>query len=412
MHDYVQAIKNFKSNARNYLAFTFLTSLYIGIYNVIFNLYIIKLGYNEQFLGMIMSAAMIATGLFAFPAAQICERIGIKKSLLISGALNSITLYMLFTVTSGELLLVLSVLNGVVAAIPTIIAAPFLTENSDQSHRIHLFSFNFAIFVIATVMGMSIGGYLPHACSTFLGINSIGIESYRYTLFISLFVATMSILPLAFIKDRKKTCMQKNNMGVLLKELAKSPSIRNLVIVSCLIGLGAGLIVPFFNVYFNKILLADTGEIGIIFSLAQASMVVGAMAVPYLVNRIGKVKTVSLTYLVSIPFLLIMIVSTNLYMVGAAYILRMMFMNMSMPISNSFSMEIVKEEQMASVSSLTSMGNYVSIAVSTLIAGAMMSHGSYIVPYLGTCALYAMAAILYFKFFRHHEKDIKASAGS
>ena len=106
--NYIQAFKNFSTNARMYLAFNFLVSLYVGISSVVFNLYIIKLGYNEQFLGLIISAMMIATGLFAFPAAQICDRIGSKKSLVYSGVLSSLVLFLLYTLTSQEWLLALS----------------------------------------------------------------------------------------------------------------------------------------------------------------------------------------------------------------------------------------------------------------------------------------------------------------
>jgi predicted MFS family arabinose efflux permease len=62
---------------------------------------------------------------------------------------------------------------------------------------------------------------------------------------------------------------------------------------------------------------------------------------------------------------------------------------------------------MASVSSLTSMGNYVSIAVSTYIAGLLMSWGAYLLPYAATCVFYLAAAVLYLKFFKHHEKNLE-----
>jgi MFS family permease len=150
-------------------------------------------------------------------------------------------------------------------------------------------------------------------------------------------------------------------------------------------------------------LSATTGQIGMIFAIAQASMAVGAIAVPFMVSRIGKVKTVSLTYLLSIPFLIVLALSTNLYIAGAAYVLRMLFMNMSVPISNSFSMEIIKSDEMASVSSLTSMGSYISIAISSYIAGMLMSYGSYLLPYMATCLFYLAASVLYFKFFRKYE---------
>ncbi|MCD1294080.1 MFS transporter [Methanocella sp. CWC-04] len=386
-----------------FLTSTFLSSLCIGITNVIFNLYILKLGYNERFLGLIIAATMIATGLFAFPAAQICDRIGCKKSLVISGLLTSVTMYLLYTVTSQEILLILSVMSGIFATVPAVISSPFLVQNSNADDRIYLFSVNFTLFLVATVLGTAVGGYLPQLWNMIFGIDGTGISSYRYTLFISLILATVSVLPLVFINDKKSACAKPRDIRVMIKKMAESDRVKKLVMISCLIGLGAGLIVPFFNVYFNRILAASPNEIGVIFALAQASMVIGAVAVPYLVKKFGKVKTISLTYMISIPFLIIMAISTNLFLVGSAYVLRMLFMNMSMPISNSFSMEIVKEDEMASVSSLTSMGSYISIAASTMIAGTLMSSGSYVLPYIAACGLYTAAALLYFRFFKKYE---------
>ncbi len=410
IHNYLQALKNFSTNARMFLAFNFLTSLYVGMASVIFNLYIIKLGYNEQFLGLIISVTMIATGLFAFPAAQVCDRIGSKKSLLLSGGLSTIVLYLLYVLTSQEWLLVLSLLSGIFSTVPTIIAAPFMVENSTSEDRIYLFSFNFTLFVIATVLGMAIGGYLPQVWSSVFGIDGATVTSFRYTLYASLVVAAVSLVPLMFLREKKRVCVDAPDFRAMVKELAASGTVKRLVTISCLIGLGAGLIVPFFNVYFNKMLSATPGQIGTIFALAQASMAVGAIAVPFLVSRIGKVRTVSLTYLISIPFLIVLAMSTNLYIAGAAYILRMLFMNMSMPIANSFSMEIVHSEEMASVSSLTSMGNYICIAISSYIAGMLMSYGSYLLPYMVTCMLYLAAAGLYFKFFGKYEERLREIA--
>ena len=132
-------------------------------------------------------------------------------------------------------------------------------------------------------------------------------------------------------------------------------------------------------------------------------MIVGAAVVPYLAGRFGKVKTVSLTYMISLPFLVLLAFTTNLYMAGGAYILRMLFMNMSSPVSNSFSMEIVGSDERASVSSLTSTANCFALAAGSFVAGVLMTWGWQTMPYLAACIFYTVAAVLYFKFFRVHE---------
>ncbi len=403
IRDYVQALVRSSLNARVYLAFTFLLSLYVGISNVIFNLYIVKLGFDEQSLGLLISASLIATGAVALPAAQCCDRMGSKMCLVTSGLLTAVSLYLLYTVTSMDLLLVLSILNGVFATIPTVIGVPFLMENTTPGDRLHLFSINFAVFVGATMIGTALGGYLPGMSSVFFNIPPVSLEAYRYTLMVSLAVAALSVVPLIFIREQKRKCVIKSDIRSFVRKLSGSRTIQQLVLISCLIGTGAGLIVPFFNVYFNKMLQAGPGEIGTIFAIAQGSMIVGAVAVPYLAGRFGKVKTVSLTYLISLPFLVLLAFTTNLYLAGGAYILRMLFMNMSSPVSNSFSMEIVGTDERASVSSLTNTANCFALAAGSFVAGVLMTWGWRTMPFLAACAFYILTAVLYFKFFRVHE---------
>ena len=260
IQDYVRTMMRSTLNARVYLAFTFLLSLYVGISNVIFNLYILKLGYDEQSIGLLISVSLIATGLFAFPAARCCDRMGSRMCLVTSGLLTAVSMYLLYTVTSMELLLVLSVLNGIFATIPTVIGVPFLMENSTPEDRLHLFSVNFGIFVFATIIGTSLGGYLPQVCAMFFGMAEMSVEAYRYTLMVSLAVAALSVVPLIFIREQQTdTAAVQTDTRAFLRKLAESKTIRQLVVISCLIGTGAGLIVPFFNVYFNKIAAGRPG---------------------------------------------------------------------------------------------------------------------------------------------------------
>ena len=67
-----------------------------------------------------------------------------------------------------------------------------------------MFSVNFGIFVFATVIGTSLGGYLPQVCAMFFGMPEMSVEAYRYTLMVSLAVAALSVVPLIFIKERKR----------------------------------------------------------------------------------------------------------------------------------------------------------------------------------------------------------------
>jgi MFS family permease len=72
---------------------------------------------------------------------------------------------------------------------------------------------------------------------------------------------------------------------------------------------------------------------------------------------------------------------------------------MANPAISSFNMEIVAEEERATVSSLTQTGWYLLYAMSTFVSGIMMSRGSYLLPFLITCIVYFIAAVAYYVFF-------------
>jgi MFS family permease len=227
---------------------------------------------------------------------------------------------------------------------------------------------------------------------------------YRFTLYLSLAAVLLTIVPLLLIKEKNRPLLDRKERFGLVARVIRSPDVQRLVFVNMLIGIGAGMVVPFFNVYFYKVLNATTGQIGLIFSVGQIVMVAGLLIIPMLVGRFGKVRTIALTELLSIPFLILIALTMNIYLAAVGYIMRMTLMNMANPAISSFNMEIVAEQERATVSSLTQTGWYLLYAISTFISGIMMSRGSYLLPFLITCVVYVIAAVAYYVFFLRIER--------
>ncbi|MFY9199386.1 MAG: MFS transporter [Methanosarcina flavescens] len=184
-------------------------------------------------------------------------------------------------------------------------------------------------------------------------------------------------------------------------------TIQKLILVNGLIGMGWGLALPYFNVYFDIVLGASSKQIGIIFSLSQLVMMFTLLFVPILTEGLGKVKVVALVQLASIPFLLLFISTSILAIAAFGFVMRSAIMNMSNPVLSSFNMEIVSEDQRATVNSLIWMSCYTFVGLSTYAGGLMMAHGFYTLPFLLTCILYIVATVLYYIFFEKVEKKQK-----
>lgn len=156
---YTDRLKSFSPNARLYLLFVFLTTLNVGVYGVIFNLYILSLGFREDFLGLILSLSSVSIGLFAIPAAFVCDRLGQRMTLLLSSILNALSFFFLYNTTTQELLVVFSIASGMASALALVTGATFLLENSTAEERMYLFSMSSLIYTFSILSGNMIGGF-------------------------------------------------------------------------------------------------------------------------------------------------------------------------------------------------------------------------------------------------------------
>jgi len=406
---YIARLNSFSPNARRYLLFVFLTILNVGIYGVIFNLYILSLGFQEDFLGLILSLSSVSIGLFAIPAAFICDRLGRKNTLLLSSSLLTLSLLFLYNTTSKELLVVFSIAYGMASTLSLVTGATFLVENSTPYERMHLFSIYYIIYTFSTLSGNMIGGFLPSILSDlsadrfFLEVG--GAIAYRLTLYVSLVATIISLLPLAYIKE--KTFRENVSMFDRIRvyrSIFQSGIVRRMVLFYCLFGIGWGTSLPYFNVYFDIVLGASANQIGLIFSLSQLVMMAGYFLVPILTEKLGKIRLASTVQVLSIPFLLIFTFSSSLTVAAFGYMMRYMLMNMANPILNSFKLEIVSAEERSIINSVMWMACYTFVGIGTYAGGLMMAEGKNSMPFLVTGFFYALTAVLYYVFFNEIEK--------
>ncbi|HEU4724566.1 MAG TPA: MFS transporter, partial [Candidatus Eisenbacteria bacterium] len=173
---------------------------------------------------------------------------------------------------------------------------------------------------------------------------------------------------------------------------------------SMLIGLGAGLIIPFMNLYFRDRFGMDEAAIGALYAVMQGFMVVGNLFGPTVSKRFGLVGGVVATQLASVPFMLVLGLSGWLPLVIGSFFLRAALMNMNQPLSSHFAMEVVRERDHAVTNSLLALSWFAAWAISADIGGAMIERSGYTVPLLIAAGLYIVASVLYWFFFRGVEE--------
>ena len=84
---YGSRLRLFRPNARFYLLFTAISGAALGIYRLLYNFYVLSLGYDEALLGRLLTTTSLVALLSALPAGYLSDRVGRKPALLLSSAM-------------------------------------------------------------------------------------------------------------------------------------------------------------------------------------------------------------------------------------------------------------------------------------------------------------------------------------
>jgi MFS family permease len=408
--EYAQRVGSFSRNARLYLLATTLHGLGGGIWGVIFYLYLNlgEIGFQPSFISNMFTVGAIATGLIALPAGLLCERVGTKRAILVSQTANLLSFVQIFALQPSILLLT-SLVGGLIGTIGGVAGAPFMTKNSTEEERTHLFSLNWTIGTIMSVIGSFMGGFMPDIFNSALalptGAGTGSATGYRITLLLAITLILIGAIPFLLIREKKSTRKQTVSSLLSLKNVQNPFLIIKFMIPVGIIGFGAGFIVPLFSLFFKLKFAATAEQIGAIFALGSVTLAIGTFVAPTVASKVGKVKAVVMCQFLSMPFIMLVTLSPNLALATTAYLVRGALMNMAGPINTTFQMEMVSEDERATTSGLMTMADSLPRAVTASISGALMTGNDFYTPFLLTTITYFCASSLFYVFFRSAEKN-------
>lgn len=390
-------------NPRLYLWGMLLVGFGQAIFTLLFNLYLRSLGVSDSTIGQILSKVSLGAAVAALPAAFLFRRLPVRTLLAGAAGLAALGVVLQSTLTAPELLLTVAFLSGMVLTVFRLSIAPVIMREGAPSARPFLFSASFSVFFFSAIMGSAVGGALPHA---FLAVTDSSRLALRLSLFAAAAITLAAVIPFGAMRERSDAEPRATGGGNPLRELAEIDWALHmkLILPSALIGLGAGLIIPFLNLYFRDRFGLSEGEIGLLFAVMQGFMVAGNLFGPEVSRRLGLVRGVVVTQLLSVPFMVVLALSTFFPFVAAAFFVRGGLMNMNQPLSSHFAMEVVSPRDHAITNSLLSLSWFLAWSVSADIGGHLIERKGYAEPLLVAAALYVAASVLYWAFFRNVEE--------
>jgi MFS family permease len=164
-----------------------------------------------------------------------------------------------------------------------------------------------------------------------------------------------------------------------------------LILVYSFTGLGAGLVIPYFNIFFVQHLQASSALFGLIDGGANGATALLTLAAPWMAVRIGRIRTIVLTRLLSIPLLLTIGLAGILPLAALLYPFRQGIMDMSNGVLQVYSMEVVEERRRGLANSAYQVAFQVPWALTASLGGLLIAHFGYGPLFLLTALCYMLA---------------------
>jgi MFS family permease len=399
LRGYAQNVRAFSRNASLYLISTVISSAAFGVFRLLFNFYVLSLGYDEALVGNLVTTSSLTALIAAVPMGYLADMLGRKISLIGGGLLTIAAIAGMVIFPSSGTFIVMNVLMGLGQSIAGVTMGPFLMENSGEKERTYLFSFSSGLSMAASSVGNWIGGLLPTWLAGMAGGDATSPEAYRLSLAVVAVTASLAVIPLLMLVIHKVKSSERSLFAPFTYFKHHPALLGKLVLPMLVTSVGAGLIMPFMNIFFRQVHGQSDSAIGMLFAFGSLAMGIGLLLAPPLAERYGKIQFVVVTQAFSIPFLALLGFSPLYWVAASAYYIRVALMNMSGPVYQTFVMEKVEPSARATVASLVSMASSFGWAFSPTISGEIQVRYGFGPAFILTIVLYVVSITLYWGFF-------------
>lgn len=390
MAEYWNTMRLFSPSLRRFLmAMTLELTVFFGILAVLQNLFLLRLGFDTKFIGLILGLGQLVWAITALPAGYISSRLGLRNGMLLGNAVSAVALGLMLLVEALPQnmwplwLMGSQALMMVGMAFISVCLTPYLMVVTGERERHHAFAVFQALFPATAFIGSLIGGWLPGPIATALGMTLDQAAPYGLALWAGPPLILLANWPL-WKTDPGKTAVQDAQHAA--GERAPIGLLLFFGVVVYLAAISQGTVRAFFNVYLDTGLAVPSAQIGTIMGVAQLLPVAAALAAPLLIARWGTDYALAGAIVGVAASLFLLAIVPTLWMVAVAYMAVIATLTVMATTRDMLSQEIVTPRWRTSISAVLMIG--LSLGWST----AAMA-GGYLIETLGFGALYFIGGL-------------------
>jgi len=391
MRNYWENIQLFNRNVRYFLTATAVHGfVFFGIYSLLLNLYLLRLGYGSEYIGMVNGIGPLMLALFSLPAGVVSRRFGSRRVMMGGYFMMALSLGLL--PLSGLLpaamrdswIVVMYATTWATAAFVIVNFSPYLMAWTGEKERNYAFAIQSALFPVAGFIGSFLGGTLPLLFANLANVTLDSPIPYRNALLVAAAIDFLAVVAIWKTDEVGETAVSKET-----HQKSKSPPPYRLIFLFTLVSLltvaGEWTMRVYFNVYLDTALSAHTTLIG---TLSAGALFMGLFALlsPKAAERWGRSRVVLLGLLGVFVAFLPLIFIEQWWAVGLGYMIIIGAVSLSNPTFLVFSQSVVEPRWRNAIASSISMSVGLGVALTSF-------GGGYIIAAFGFQMLFVLGAI-------------------
>ncbi len=374
---------------------------------LILNIYLRKQGYADENIAQFNSFRFLGILFFAFPLGIFIKGKALKPFFLASSLLVPLfSLFLLLSIQGGnETRITLGfILWGVSFMILNVCGLPYIMRSAPEEVISEAISLNFSVWSLATIVSGSLISMLSHLKEIVIGGVIIPLDEFHIMLVI-LSISSLSFILVLFIKEAKPRSSSSSffqNLSALRSDYDWT-LIARVLVPNMIIATGAGLTIPFVNLFFNSVFKVDSDTFSLIGAGTAMIVFLSTLFIPFIRRKFGFGVAILIPQSLAV-FFLVILATTQLaqayswafYVAIAAFMIRQPLMNMAGPMTSELGMKYVGPRNQELISAISSSIWSASWFISAKIFQVLRQMDmEYYQIFLITAAMYAVGVSFY-----------------
>ena len=344
---------------------------------MILAIYLKQIGFDELFIGFILSATLVNSIIFNLFSSFFADRIGRKKVLIIYASLMAVS-GCIFLLTENYFALILAAFIGTINVTGSETGAFLSLEQAILPQTVKNIKKTNNVFALYNMIGTfaMAGGVLlaslPQIIQENFGYSTI--DSFK-PLFLIYLLAGIAVVIVYFFFSKEIEVKKSLDSKTFSTNL--SPKSKQIILkLSSLFALdsfaGGFVIQSIVAFWFFTKFGVDLTTLSLIFSIAGVLTAISFFFAAKIADRIGLIYTMVFTHIPSNVLLILIAFAPTFHLALGLYLARMSLSQMDVPTRQAYIVAVVEENERTAAAGITNTSRNIAQSISPSITGAII----------------------------------------